>query len=382
MKGFYIDIQPDGSVRYRLSYTEPLTHKTKRVSVKYPADSVRNRRKAEAELSEKVAELTGTSQSSQTLDFAISRYLEDSSSHWRESTLNRNSATLGRVLKQFPEGSIYKAITPQLWRDVLHALSKGDATSYNEYLKRVKAFLRWSLSHDFLDDDYTGKLAREKTSKDDEDKATDKYLEKDEVAILVPAMELKPRWQQITKFMLLSGMRCGEVLALNDEDVGEKYISVTKTLSATTQKIGLPKTKKSLRDVSITPELAALIREIREYNAWLKASFDIISPLFFFNEKGKYPVYYSFNKFLAETSLRVLGHQISTHWLRHTHASFLLAAGVPIDVISRRLGHESTEITQRVYIHIIDALKDKDAALLSQISLLSGSGQASKIVNI
>jgi integrase len=43
------------------------------------------------------------------------------------------------------------------------------------------------------------------------------------------------------------------------------------------------------------------------------------------------------------------------HALRHTHASALIAAGVDIVTISRRLGHSSPAVTLRVYSHLFDA---------------------------
>ena len=38
--------------------------------------------------------------------------------------------------------------------------------------------------------------------------------------------------------------------------------------------------------------------------------------------------------------------------LRHTHASQLIAAGVPLTVIQRRLGHESIKTTSDTYGHL------------------------------
>lgn len=43
----------------------------------------------------------------------------------------------------------------------------------------------------------------------------------------------------------------------------------------------------------------------------------------------------------------------SMHYLRHTGISYYLRHGVPIDVISRMAGHSSTDVTRRVYYHII-----------------------------
>ncbi len=41
--------------------------------------------------------------------------------------------------------------------------------------------------------------------------------------------------------------------------------------------------------------------------------------------------------------------RITFHDLRHTCATLLLAAGVPIKVVSERLGHSAISITLRVY---------------------------------
>ncbi|HWD83308.1 MAG TPA: site-specific integrase [Kribbella sp.] len=57
------------------------------------------------------------------------------------------------------------------------------------------------------------------------------------------------------------------------------------------------------------------------------------------------------------------------HDLRHTHASWLLAAGIPIHVVSRRLGHESIQTTVDRYAHLLPdaqlaAAEAADAAFL------------------
>lgn len=52
---------------------------------------------------------------------------------------------------------------------------------------------------------------------------------------------------------------------------------------------------------------------------------------------------------------------IRLHDLRHTNASLALAAGVPLKVVSQRLGHSSTAITSNLYTHVIPAVA-RDAA--------------------
>ena len=51
---------------------------------------------------------------------------------------------------------------------------------------------------------------------------------------------------------------------------------------------------------------------------------------------------------------------ISVHGLRHTHASILLYSGVSMLGVSKRLGHANVSTTQKVYLHIILELENKD----------------------
>ena len=52
------------------------------------------------------------------------------------------------------------------------------------------------------------------------------------------------------------------------------------------------------------------------------------------------------------------------HSLRHTHASMLIAAGVDILTISRRLGHASPSITLDVYGHLVHGSDDRAAKIM------------------
>ena len=66
-----------------------------------------------------------------------------------------------------------------------------------------------------------------------------------------------------------------------------------------------------------------------------------------------------FRKLVAGTTLPM----IRLHDLRHTHASLLLAAGVPVHVVSQRLGHADPHFTMRVYGHLLPH-QQRDAAEL------------------
>src|SRR4051794_40601621 len=59
--------------------------------------------------------------------------------------------------------------------------------------------------------------------------------------------------------------------------------------------------------------------------------------------------------------------RIRLHDLRHTNATLGLAAGIPVKVMSERLGHATTSFTQDVYMHAIPALEEDAANRLGNL---------------
>jgi len=60
---------------------------------------------------------------------------------------------------------------------------------------------------------------------------------------------------------------------------------------------------------------------------------------------------------------------ISLHDLRDTHASLLAKNGVPLEVVSKRLGHSQIGVTAERYLHVYS---DRDAAAASVLDTLVG----------
>jgi integrase len=50
------------------------------------------------------------------------------------------------------------------------------------------------------------------------------------------------------------------------------------------------------------------------------------------------------------------------HWMRHTHATALLLCGVPVHVVSRRLGHADVQTTLNTYAHVTEDAEMRAAA--------------------
>jgi integrase len=58
---------------------------------------------------------------------------------------------------------------------------------------------------------------------------------------------------------------------------------------------------------------------------------------------------------------------IRLHDLRHTHATILLTAGVPVHIVSQRLGHASPVVTMTVYAHVLPGSQREAAELFAKL---------------
>ena len=57
--------------------------------------------------------------------------------------------------------------------------------------------------------------------------------------------------------------------------------------------------------------------------------------------------------------------RIRLHDTRHTAASLMLAASVPVKVVSEMLGHSSPTITLSIYAHVMTGMAEEAGAALS-----------------
>ena len=80
--------------------------------------------------------------------------------------------------------------------------------------------------------------------------------------------------------------------------------------------------------------------------------------------------YASYSKYIREASEHVLGRRITPHAFRHTNTSLLTAAGVPIETISRRLGHENSRITRDIYTHVTKTVIEADQEAVRNVKIL------------
>ena len=288
----------------------------------------------------------------------------------KESTYRRNFYQCKALLGILGADVLVENLTANYIKE--RFLQTGEAFStLNERRIRLIALLNWGYENDYITD--VAYLRKFKPFKDTthREKIQDKYLESKELATLIRGIEVK-KWQQLTRFLVLSGLRIGEALALTaaDLDMYNKVIHVNKTYDANNRSVGTPKTLCSIRDVYIQPELEPICRDLLLTAKLESMAYGVRTPLLFFNRNGNHINPFSYNKYLRERSEKLIGRRITAHTLRHTHASMLLASGVNIETIARRLGHENSKVTREIYLHVTEKLTERDNDQIRQAKII------------
>ena len=351
-ESLYVEQLKDGRFQYRLRFRDR-SGKVHRISTIKESNSRQAYNQALRELQNRAAT---ASFSRPTLEQALLLYLEEKERVLRPQTVLRNEWEIRRVNNAL--GNKYlDTLTVLDVKRAISSISEKNCT-YNERLSRYRAFLNWCYQNELIQTNLSDKLIFLPDSK--RERIQDKYLEPDELEKLLDAIK-PPMWYHLTLFLVLSGLRIGEAIALRMEDVGEKYITVDKTYSLITHEVGDTKTESSAREVYIQPELRAAIDDYLIYR-----SENFKNNPFFFPGKTGELCYGSYNKYLRELSRKVLDRTITPHAFRHTCASLYLASGVPVDTISRRLGHRNSRVTKDIYLHLTEKLKAADEKALER----------------
>jgi integrase len=187
-----------------------------------------------------------------------------------------------------------------------------------------------------------------------------------------------------------TGARVNELLALEwaAVDWATKKLRIDAALKPTKAGLerGVPKTERSRRTIQVDDGLSALLKTERDRQEAEQRMIQGIgsdvatlrsllperslifpaSPLDPVKPRRHGPI----SKAFAARSTKLGLSRLRFHDLRHTHATLLLQAGVPVAAVSARLGHANAAVTLGIYSH---ATSDAEAAAASVAGKLLSS---------
>lgn len=168
--------------------------------------------------------------------------------------------------------------------------------------------------------------------------------------------------------MLMAGLRKSELLALplkyesettGGIDLENRLIKIRQSVSESKYGIEVSpcKTKKSIRNIPLSSELAEIIQNIPSKISYLKSgkiydrkyvvsgrTGNIIRPV---NWHHRHYEIFKRDFEMAHPDIPML----NPHELRHSFGSILYANGVDVITISKLMGHSNIEITVKLYVH-------------------------------
>lgn len=221
---------------------------------------------------------------------------------------------------------------------------------------------------------------------------TDRLMDKDDLKMLLSALNKYPRLNTVIPILLLTGMRIGELLGLfwTDIDfdnniihirraVADRYIELTPG-NYVKRGVHLTDTKTvmSIRDLPVCKQVTDILRswliyrDLPENTKWRKRieskdNLNLVFPNFYGNLTDYKTLYDSLRDMLKAEGLEHCG--ILFHKLRHNYATDLLSAGVDISVVSKMLGHKDIKTTANTYAKV--EMEPKMEAIRKQVRYLN-----------
>jgi integrase len=204
-----------------------------------------------------------------------------------------------------------------------------------------------------------------------------KFFDEGQVqAFLIAAEAEKDRYLALWKVAVTTGMRMGEILGLKwiDLDWSKSYLQVRRQLKVTRGggfHFAEPKSKAGLRSIVLGQDTLALLRSHQDRifqerleigERWKEQ--DLIFPSSVGTPTRPGKILVRFKRLLKLAGLP----EIRFHDLRHTAASLMLNNGIPLIVVSRRLGHAQPSITLNVYGHMIPMMQEQAAELMDRVT--------------
>jgi integrase len=181
---------------------------------------------------------------------------------------------------------------------------------------------------------------------------------------------------------LATGMRRGEIVALRWRDVeleaGVVAVRGSIQEASTGVEMGRAKTDASIRRIRIPEGVSGFLADHRAKQKVLARAVSTYKDqdLVFPREDGRMKrpsvVTGQFKRLCVALEIED-GH---FHCLRHTFATEMLRAGVPVKVVSEMLGHKSIAITLRTYAHVLEDMQEAAAVqagtLLDRALVIAG----------
>jgi len=167
-------------------------------------------------------------------------------------------------------------------------------------------------------------------------------------------------------------MRRSELLGLRWDDVDFKKarVSVNRGLVAVAYELheSRGKTPNSRRAIDLDPTTIKVLTAWRDWQQAEQEAAGVEPEDWVFTDPNGKPVHpHSISQTFERIAARAGVPRIRLHDIRHTHGTLLIKAGVPVKVVSERLGHANPAFTIDTYQHVLPGMQAEAARTFEQL---------------
>ncbi|MEB8175562.1 site-specific integrase [Staphylococcus xylosus] len=379
----------EGKTKYRFyeKYKDPYTDKWRRVSVVMNKDTKASQKEAMFQLDDKINAKLANNYNTKLERLTIHDLLDEwfayhkKTSGLKLTTLINLEVRIRNIKKYIDKSVIVIKLDSKYAQNFINELSeKLSENQIRRQLNDLKKALNYATKYysytnkHILDDIDIPKKAKTLEDIEKEEQKMYNYLEMEQVLQIRDFILNKKHSDKRLNFLVasiielqaLTGMRIGELQALqeNDIDFKNKVIHINGTIHWLKYENGYgykdtTKTKGSKRQITINQRSINILKKvILENKKLLQWNEGYINRGFIFTTRTGNPMYtHKINKQLADAaeSLKI-NKKVTSHTFRHTHISFLVEMNVSLKAIMKRVGHTDEKTTIQIYTHVTEKM--------------------------
>ncbi len=317
----------------------------------------------------------------------------------KESTIETKSYKISSIKRNIEKDILVKNMNSKVVQDIIDSLVKENMSYKNirltfSIIRHILKFAQRTYGIKNNDIDYLDNILipKKATTREEVKAKRENYLEMHDVAAITKELHNIATTKRasymkrslimtayVIEFQALNGMRIGELLALQPDNIDfkNKKLEIDGTIHWRREgnKVGFKdttKTASSYRTISLTKRSCDILRmvmlENKKAKQWEKMYVD--RGFLFTSHRGNPLPLSSINRNMqvAAKNIGITKH-ITSHTMRHSHNSLLSQLGVSLKAIMERVGHTDHKTTLEIYSHVTEQMDKEMMSKLEQINI-------------
>ena len=362
----------NGKFKFVERYEDELTGKSRTVTTTLTSQSPQAHKKAAGILNKKITKNKKKIDSTEMLFHdVLDEWFKGHSKTIRPSSIATTKPIINIIKSKVNKDVLISRMNVRYMQNLINELNYSN--SYLTHIKSVfNSVFEYGEKIGALENSPMPKVKLNYKAKSLEDfKGTsEKYLTVDEAENLISALKSSKRvihCGYLAEFLYLTGARYNEaaILTEDDFDFENKTVYISGTLDRTkgykNAIKGPTKTAQSTRVVQLTSRTMTVVKEVIEFNKLMKlARPSYADNGFIFTTKNGVPIANNAFNITCKRIAKEIGidKTISSHIFRHTHISILAENREPMKAIMQRVGHADERITNEIYTHVTQNMKE------------------------